>query len=75
MLDVWLETGRKNQIRVQMMDIGCPIIGDKRYGAKTTSPIHRVGLHANRLIIKLPYLGKEMKFEANAGRKFMNCVE
>lgn len=75
MLDVWLETGRKNQIRVQLADIGCPIVGDKRYGAKTTSPICRVGLHANRLTIKHPFTGKVMKFEAPAGRKFMTAIK
>ena len=33
-LRVWLETGRKNQIRVQMQEIGHPVTGDKKYGAQ-----------------------------------------
>ena len=40
-----LETGRKNQIRVHMEDLGHPIVGDKQYGA-TVNPIKRLGLHA-----------------------------
>ena len=34
LLKVNLETGRKNQIRVHMKDIGFPIVGDEKYGAK-----------------------------------------
>eukprot|EP01137_Pigoraptor_chileana_P021956 Opistho-2@86331 len=45
LVKVNLETGRKNQIRVHMKDIGHPIVGDEKYGAKT-DPIGRLGLHA-----------------------------
>ena len=37
LLDVQLETGRKNQIRVHMKELGHPVIGDKKYGAKNQS--------------------------------------
>lgn len=73
LLRVWLETGRKNQIRVQLNGIGCPIIGDKRYGA-SGSPLCRLGLHADRLELVHPVTGKLMKFEAPAGHKFMTFV-
>lgn len=63
MLDISLETGRKNQIRVHMNDIGHPIVGDKKYG-KSTDPFGRLGLHASVLTIKHPYSGKIMRFEA-----------
>lgn len=34
LLGIKLNTGRKNQIRVHMADIKCPIVGDKKYGIK-----------------------------------------
>lgn len=45
LLDIKTETGRKNQIRVHLSDIGCPIVGDRKYGASTDF-IRRVRLHA-----------------------------
>jgi 23S rRNA pseudouridine1911/1915/1917 synthase len=44
-LEVTLETGRKNQIRVHMSELGHPIVGDKSYGS-TIDPMGRMGLHA-----------------------------
>ncbi|MFQ3545938.1 RluA family pseudouridine synthase [Halobacillus rhizosphaerae] len=61
--EVKLETGRKNQIRVHMQDIGHPIAGDKKYGSKT-NPIGRLGLHARVLAFEHPVTGKVMRFEA-----------
>ena len=46
-------TGRKNQIRVHMQDMGCPIVGDTKYG-HTKDPLKRLGLHASRLEIINP---------------------
>lgn len=57
-----LDTGRKNQIRVHMSEIGCPVAGDAKYGAKT-DPIRRVCLHAATLAFRHPSTGKIMKFE------------
>lgn len=48
LINVRLETGRKNQIRVHMQHIGRPIVGDRRYGA-STDPLGRVCLHACEL--------------------------
>ncbi len=48
LLDVTLETGRRHQIRVQLAATGCPIVGDKKYGAET-DPIRRIALHAASL--------------------------
>ena len=42
-------TGRTHQLRVHLASLGCPIIGDKRYGGK---PHHRLMLHAKALTIK-----------------------
>ena len=47
LLDVHLETGRKNQIRVQLGNIGHYVIGDDRYG-EPSNPLHRLGLHGLR---------------------------
>ena len=63
MLDLSLETGRKNQIRVHMKDLGHPVAGDKKYGA-ATAPFGRLGLHAAALIVKHPTSGEVMQFEA-----------
>jgi 23S rRNA pseudouridine1911/1915/1917 synthase len=53
LLDVQIETGRKNQIRVHLAGLGCPIVGDRAYGART-NPIHRLGLHAYALTFTHP---------------------
>ena len=63
LLDISLETGRKNQIRVHMSDIGHPVAGDKKYGA-TTNPLGRLGLHASVLTIKHPSTGEQIHFES-----------
>lgn len=63
LLDISLETGRKNQIRVHMKDIGHPVAGDRKYGAKT-DPMKRLGLHAHLLVIRHPDAGESMRFEA-----------
>lgn len=71
LLNVEIKTGRKNQIRVQLSDLGCPIIGDKKYGSKT-NPIRRMGLHANKLVIENPITNKEMVFETDVPSSFIN---
>ena len=63
MLDISLETGRKNQIRVHMKDIGHPIAGDKKYGA-VTATFKRLGLCASVLSLTHPTSGEAMSFEA-----------
>jgi 23S rRNA pseudouridine1911/1915/1917 synthase len=70
LLKVNLETGRKNQIRVHMQDIGHCIVGDKKYGAKA-SPIKRLGLHAQQLSFIHPTSGKKLSFESTIPRAFL----
>lgn len=48
LLEIEIKTGRKNQIRVQLASLGYPIVGDKKYGAKT-NPYRRMLLHAYQL--------------------------
>jgi 23S rRNA pseudouridine1911/1915/1917 synthase len=73
LLDVSLETGRKNQIRVHMKDVGHPIVGDKKYGA-ATNPIGRICLHASVLQIKHPVTGEELCFESAVPSAFMKVI-
>lgn len=68
-LRINIETGRKNQIRVAMKDLGHPIAGDKKYGA-LTNPFKRLGLHASMLKIIHPVTEKVVTFEAKIPRCF-----
>jgi len=63
LVEVRLETGRKHQIRVHLSDLGCPIAGDKKYGART-DPYRRIALHATRLSFKHPVTGQRVTFES-----------
>ena len=70
LLEVELETGRKNQIRVHMEDIGHPVAGDKKYGART-NPLKRLGLHATTIAFEHPRTGKVVKFSSPAPKGFL----
>lgn len=70
LLQINIETGRKNQIRVHMQEIGHSIIGDKKYGA-TESPIRRLGLHAQKLAFIHPATGEELVFETKIPTAFL----
>ena len=68
-----LDTGRKNQIRVHAHDMGHPIAGDRKYGAKT-SPIHRLALHAQTLRFAHPITRKDMNFQSPIPPQFSSVV-
>ncbi len=74
LLDIHLETGRKNQIRVHMKDMGHNVVGDKKYGAKT-NPLKRLGLHAYKLEFKHPFTNKVMCFETPLPKSFTALFE
>ena len=61
MLEVTLETGRKNQIRAHLSETGHPVIGDRMYGA-TSNPIDRLALHARLLGFVHPTTEKKLTF-------------
>lgn len=69
LLDITLETGRKNQIRVHLADIGHPVAGDKKYGART-NPVGRLALHAYFLAFAHPVTGKRLEFRAPMPGRF-----
>lgn len=68
-----LETGRKNQIRVQFAAYGNPIVGDKKYGVKDGES--RLYLHANRLKIFYPVIKKDILFETAIPSNFKKFVK
>lgn len=68
-LRINIETGRKNQIRVAMKDLGHPIAGDKKYGA-LTNPFKRLGLHASMLKIIHPVTEKVLVLKAKMPKCF-----
>lgn len=70
LVELKLETGRKNQIRVHMQDIGHPVLGDQKYG-DGFDPIGRLCLHAYRLDFYHPRTGEVMNFETLFPRDFM----
>ncbi len=69
LVEARLQTGRKNQIRVHMKEIGHPIVNDKKYGS-TINPINRLGLHSKILSFVHPISKKVMRFETPMPRKF-----
>lgn len=71
LLEIELDTGRKNQIRVHLQGIGHPIVGDKKYGS-TLSPIGRLGLHARILEFIHPMTLQIVGYETPVPRNFLN---
>lgn len=74
LLEVELDTGRKNQIRVHLKDLGTPISGDRRYGGSPNS-IHRLALHAQTLRFVHPITRKEMNFSTPIPPGFEKLVK
>ncbi len=74
LVELKLGTGRKNQIRCHMKELGYSIVGDKKYGAQT-NPINRLGLHALSLIFKHPITDKIMRFDTRIPNKFTTLVK
>ena len=73
LVDVNIDTGRKNQIRVHFGDLGHHIIGDDKYG-EPSNPLKRLGLHAYELDIIHPFNGKLMKFKAPMPKEFSTLM-
>jgi RluA family pseudouridine synthase len=73
MLEITLETGRKNQIRTHLTEAGHPVIGDRMYGS-TINPIGRLGLHAKLLWFDHPTTGKPLSFTAAVPKSFRDLL-
>lgn len=74
LIELKLQTGRKNQIRVHMQDLGHPVVGDVKYG-NGHDPIGRLALHAYRLHFYHPRTGERMEFETPIPKSFLQRVE
>ncbi len=74
LLDINIETGRKNQIRVHMSELGYPIVGDKKYGSKL-DPIHRMCLHSYILELSHPITHEKMIFKSEVPSLIKKLVE
>lgn len=62
LLEVELETGRKHQIRLQLAHIGCPILGDVRYGARAALPARQIALLAREIRLEHPTRRETLSF-------------
>jgi tRNA pseudouridine32 synthase/23S rRNA pseudouridine746 synthase/23S rRNA pseudouridine1911/1915/1917 synthase len=71
MLEITLETGRRNQIRVHLAEAGHPIVGDTMYGAGRENPIGRLALHARHLGFVHPGTGSKLTFEVPIPEAFL----
>jgi len=73
LLEVTLETGKKNQIRVHCQSAGHPVVGDAKYGSKS-NPVKRLCLHAHTLYLTHPETGKKLRFHAPIPQPFNQLV-
>ena len=74
LVELNLETGRTNQIRVHMQSVGHPVIGDRKYGhGNEYSPVDRLCLHAKVLEFIHPMTEKKVRFEAAAPKEMMRA--
>ncbi len=74
LLEVKLETGRKNQIRVHFADMGHPIVGDRRYGADDTYE-RQIRLHAFHLSFTHPVTKQLVELETKIPINFLKLKE
>lgn len=68
-----LLTGKKNQIRVHMADLGCPVVGDQKYGAKDN--FKDLYLHSNSIEFTHPFKARRMSFKADVPIYFKKLIE
>ena len=74
MLQVFIDTGRRNQIRVHLSEYGFPIVGDKKYRCKT-NPVKRLCLHANILEFIHPVSKKIVSIKCDVPNEFKKLVK
>ena len=74
LLELTLETGRKHQIRVQLAYLGHPVMGDRRYGARSDLA-RRLALHSSQLQFRHPISGAPMEFSSPLPFRLKTLVE
>jgi len=75
LLEINIKTGRKNQIRVHLNDIGHSIVGDKKYGNAKLNPLNRLCLNAYYLEFKHPITNDILKLETNYPKEFSKLIK
>ena len=76
LIDLKLDTGRRNQIRVHLRELQHPVVHDPMYGYKDDiSPVSRLCLHAYRLCFTHPVTGRRLKFETPVPAAFLKLME
>ena len=76
LVELHLETGRTNQIRVHLASKGCPVVGDRKYGhGNESSPIDRLCLHAKVLEFIHPVTEKTVRFESPVPKEFNRVLQ
>ncbi len=80
LLALWPKTGRTHQLRVHCAEMGCPILGDRKYGGEeallaTVADARRLHLHAFRLSLPHPSGKGELKAEAELPPHFRRTIE
>ena len=76
LVELKLDTGRRNQIRVHLRDLQHPVVHDPMYGYKDDlSPVSRLCLHAFRLSFVHPVTRRRLKFETPIPSAFTKLME
>ena len=73
MLQVFIDTGRRNQIRVHLSEHGFPIVGDKKYRCKS-NPVKRLCLHANMLEFIHPVSKKLVSIKCDVPEEYRKLI-
>ncbi len=74
LVQLFIDTGRRNQIRVHLSEMGYPVVGDKKYKCKT-NPIKRLCLHANILEFIHPVSKKLIHLESDIPKEFNKIIK
>lgn len=78
LVQIWLETGRRNQIRVHFAEAGHPVLGDPRYQSRLAEhprwTSKRIALHARSLGFTHPVTGESYRFECELPREFVDFI-
>ena len=76
LVELHLDTGRTNQIRVHLASKGCPVVGDRKYGhGNESSPIDRLCLHAKVLAFIHPVTERTVRFESPVPKEFNRVLQ
>lgn len=76
LVELHLETGRTNQIRVHLASKGCPVVGDRKYGhGNESSPIDRLCLHARTLAFIHPVTEQVVRFDSPVPKEFNKVLQ